>query len=138
MDCGKSRRAWLLILVAGFLILIVSCDRGPKRYHISGQVLFDDKPLPAGEIYFDPDFTKGHDGTQAFSRIKDGQFDTRVASKGVAPGPHIVRILGFDGKVPPGEDLPFGKPLFAEYKTTADIADQGDVTLHFKVPGRGR
>lgn len=138
MDCGKSRRAWLRMLGAGLLMLTAACDRGPKRYHVSGQVYYDGKPVPAGEIYFDPDVTKGHDGTQGFARIKDGQYDTRVASKGVAPGPHIVRILGFDGKVPPGEDLPFGKPLFTEYKTTADIGDQGDATLDFKVPGRGR
>ncbi len=133
---ARHSPAWSLVLGTGLLLLAASCDRGPKRHHISGQVLYDGKPVPAGEIYFDPDVTKGHDGPQGFARIQDGQYDTREVGKAVAAGPHVVRIFGFDGK--PGPELPLGRALFAEYTTPADIPDRGDATLDFQVPARGR
>jgi hypothetical protein len=94
--------------------------------------------VPAGEIYFDPDVSKGNDGPQGFARIKDGQYDTRQGGVAAGSGPHVVRIFGFDGKTPPGEDLPLGRRLFSEYKASADIPDQGDAKLDFEVPARER
>jgi hypothetical protein len=127
----------LLLLGVGLVLLVAGCDSGPKRCHVSGQVLYEGKPVPAGEIYFDPDFTKGHDGPQGFARIKDGRYDTREIGKPLAAGPHVVRVLGCDGKIPPGEDLPFGRPLFAEYKQSVDIPAQENATVDIDVPVRG-
>lgn len=134
---AQRRPAWLL-LGAGLVLLAAGCARGPKRHHVSGQVLYDNQPVPAGEIYFDPDVAKGHDGPQGFARIKDGRYDTRESGKALAAGPHVVRILGFDGKTPPGQDLPLGRPLFAEYRTTADVPDSEGAALDFRVPAGGR
>lgn len=128
--------AWLL-LGSGLVLLVAGCENGPKRHHVSGQILFDGKPVPAGEIYFDPDVTKGHDGPQGFARIKDGRYDTRESGKALAAGPHVVRILGFDGKTPPGQDLPLGRALFPEYKSPADIPGLAGVSLDFRVPLAG-
>jgi hypothetical protein len=134
--CVRPRLKWLLLV--GIAFLLDGCERGPKRHHVSGQVLWDGKAVPAGEIYFDPDSTKKNDGPQGFARIKDGRYDTRDGGVPASSGPQVVRILGFDGKTPPGEDLPLGRRLFAEYQTTADIPDRGDATLDFKVPAKGQ
>jgi hypothetical protein len=138
---GKSRAArhrpeWLLALGVGLVVLATGCGGGPKRSHVSGRILYDGKPVPAGEIYFDPDVTKGHDGPQGFARIQDGKYDTRAVEKSLAPGPHVVRILGFDGK--PAPELPFGRPLFAEYTKSVDLTAQGDSKLDFEIPARGQ
>jgi hypothetical protein len=138
MSCGKylSARAglgWLLLGVG--LVVLAGCDSGPKRHHVSGQVVYDGKPVPVGEIYFDPDVTKGHDGPQGFARIKDGRYDTRQGGLPVTAGPHIVRILGFDGH--PAPEQPLGRRLFEEYKKSTDISAQDNATLDFEVPARG-
>jgi hypothetical protein len=101
-------------------------------------VLHKGKPVPAGEVYFDPDVARGHDGPQGFARIKDGRFDTRALGKPLAAGPHIVRVLGFDGNSLPGEELPFGRPLFAEYKQSVDIPAQESVTVDIDASARSR
>lgn len=122
-----------LLLAAG-LALLAGCDRGPKRYHLSGQVLYDGKPVPAGEIFFDPDGKKKHDGPQGFARIKDGRYDTRDGGKPAGSGPYVARILGGDGVIPPGADLPLGRPLFPEYTKSVDIPAEEDAKLNFDVP----
>jgi hypothetical protein len=104
---------------------------------VSGQVLFNGKPVPTGEIYFDPDVKKGHDGPQGFARIIDGRYDTRAKGVPLTAGPHVVRIFGFDGQARPNEELPFGARLFAEYTTAADVPAGGG-TLDFEVPGPRR
>lgn len=136
MKFGKwfaaSRRiAWLHVTP---LVFLVGCDRGPKQVHLSGQILFQGERLPAGEIYFDPDFRKGMDGRQGFARIEHGHYDTRKMGVPLAAGPHIVRILGFDGKT--GPDAPYGSPLISangEFVTGADVP-ASDATLDFDIP----
>lgn len=108
-----------LILSAAAGILIAGC-RGSKLYDVSGRVTYDGKPVPAGVIYFDPDFTKQNDGPQGYALIKDGSYSTAAqGGRGVAGGPHVVRIEGFDGK--PGAELPLGKPLFTDYHEARDL-----------------
>jgi hypothetical protein len=96
-------------------------------------VTFNGRPVPIGELYFDPDPRKGLDGPQGFARIVDGRFDTRKGGRAPGPGPHIVRILGFDGKPQPDRELIYGPPLFPEYSTTADVPT-ADGVLDFEVP----
>src|SRR5262245_247161 len=97
------------------LALLAGCGGGPKRLHLSGQVLYNGQPVPAGEIYFDPDVAKGKDGPQGFARIENGRYDTRKGGVPLTAGPHVVRILGFDGNARPGADVLYGKRLFPEY-----------------------
>jgi hypothetical protein len=126
---------WLVL--AAVLALPAGCGGGPERHHVSGQVLYDGKPVPAGEIYFDPDSAKGNDGPQGFARIKDGRYDTRQGGVAAAPGPQVVRILGFDGRVRPEADQLLGRKLFDEHKATAEIPSRGDAAIDFKIPAQG-
>lgn len=119
---------WLAIA----LVLSAGCERGPSRLHLAGQVSFNGQPVPAGEIYFDPDVAKGKDGPQGFARIENGRYDTRNGGKPLTAGPHVVRILGFDGKARPEDDLPFGRRLFSEY-TTAVIVSGASPAQDFEV-----
>jgi hypothetical protein len=111
------------------------CGRGERLYHLSGKVTFAGKPVPKGTIVFEPDTSRGNQGSAAFAQIIDGRYDTRSGEgKGTVGGPHLVRILGLDG-IPRGE-LVNGSPLFPEYTTTADLP-RADATLDFDVPRGG-
>src|SRR5204862_378695 len=79
---------WAIVGVLG--LAAVGC--GESRVEVSGEVTFDGKPVPAGRIYFNPDFTKGNDGPQGYADIKDGKFDTRNKGKGACGGPTIAVI----------------------------------------------
>jgi len=104
---------------------------GPPRFQVSGTVTFGGQPVPAGVIYFDPDVTKGHDGPQGYAQIKDGHYDTRQEGKPVTPGPHVVRIQGFDGKS--ANELPLGQPLFPQAQQNRDMP-AADSTQDFSIP----
>jgi prepilin-type N-terminal cleavage/methylation domain-containing protein len=75
------------------------CGRpsGQRRYRVRGTVVCDGRPIPAGEILFTPDGARGHRGPQGLATIRDGRFDTAgTRAPGVAGGPTIVRVTGFD------------------------------------------
>ncbi len=123
-------------LAVGTGFALPGCGGGPRLYHVSGQVSYGGKPLPAGVIWFDPDIAKGNDGPQGYAMIKEGQFNTEApGGKGVVGGPHIVRIEGFDGQ--PGEELPLGRPLFTDFQKALDLP-KAPTTLNFEVPRRPR
>jgi hypothetical protein len=103
------------------LTLASGCDRGPKLIHVSGEVHFAGKPLPAGQIFFEADPVKGRDGPQGFAYIKNGKFNTAEGGRGVLGGAMIVRVEGFDGQ--PGEELPLGKLLFASYRGQCEVSE---------------
>jgi hypothetical protein len=115
-------------------MVLAGCgDDGPRRYDVSGTVAYNGQPLPAGQIFFDPDAAKGHDGPQGYALIKDGRYNTAETDQGPIGGPHIVRIEGYDGK--PGEELPLGRPLFNDFQQSVDLP-QEDTKLDFVVrPG---
>jgi hypothetical protein len=117
------------------VFLVVGCNRGPEMYSVSGTVTYDDRPLPAGQIFFEADVTKGHDAPQGFAYIKDGHFDTAQGGRGVVGGDYVIRIQGFDGK--PGNELPLGKPLFNDYVEAPDLP-RGPSQLEFSVPAHGK
>ena len=106
---------------------------GPTVYHVSGSVTHAGQPLPAGVIYFDPDYTNGNDGPQGYAHIKDGRYSTSaIGGAGVLGGPYLARIEGFDGK--PGAELPLGRPLFTDFSQPVELP-QSDTSLNFDVPG---
>jgi len=117
-----SAFAWLLLVLAG-------CGSGVSRYDLQGSVTYQGKPVPAGEVTFSPDTSKGNSGPGAFARIKDGKYQTED-DMGIVGGPHVVRILGLDGKAV-GEST-YGLPLFPEYTTHVDFPKE-DSTHDFTV-----
>ncbi len=116
----------------GLGLSIAGCkDDGPPRFDVSGTITFDNQPIAAGVIFFDPDVSKGNDGPQGFAHIKDGRYDTRTGGRGIIGGPHIVRIQGFDGK--PGNELPLGEKIFNEHQIAVDLPKE-TTTKDFQVP----
>ena len=109
------------IIVLSILVITVGCrESGPQVYHVSGSVTYGSQPVPAGTVLFQPDESQGCSGPAGVARILAGKYDTAgEGGKGVVGGPHLVRIIGLDGK--PAEMAPDGVPLFPDYTTTLDL-----------------
>ncbi|MSR31163.1 MAG: hypothetical protein EXR99_06595 [Gemmataceae bacterium] len=78
------------VFACAVLLLIAGCwDSGPRRHAISGQVLYQGKPLDQGVILFEPEnpFTTSGGG----AAIKDGRFAI-VQEQGLMPGKYKVMI----------------------------------------------
>lgn len=117
------------------LLLLVGCGSdGPPRYGVHGTVTFDGQPIPKGFIKLLPDASQGNDGPGGGAPIENGKYAT-PSGKGIIGGPHVVRIVGFDG-VPTamgGEELADGKSLFPPYETTINFPKE-DAQQDFNVP----
>lgn len=87
---NRLATAWGLFLLAG----CTASDDG--RYSISGNVNIDGKPVPIGEISFEPDGKAGNIGPGSFAPIKDGKYVVDKES-GIVGGKYTVTITGFDG-----------------------------------------
>lgn len=92
--------------VGAALMIVGICgcgESGPTRYRLSGAVLFDGKPLPAGRIVFTPDGSLKNSGPQGVAEIRDGRYDTGSSGgKGIAGGPTVIFVTGLEG---PGKVL---------------------------------
>ncbi len=112
--------------------LVMGCggSGGPTRYTVEGKVTFGGKPVPAGEITFEPDPAKGNKGPAGYGIIDDGRYATSPG-KGVVGGPHVVRITGNDGKA--SGESPYGRSLFESYRVEVDLPKQ-DTSQDFDVP----
>lgn len=114
-------------------------SEAPDTYHVSGNVMFDGKPVPAGLIRFTPDSSKGNSGPAGYARIQDGKYDTSASGgKGHVSGPMIVQIDGSDSEpaeTPTDESgvEPDIEVLFSTWQTTADLPKE-DATQDFQVP----
>ena len=130
--CGSVCHRLAAIVACGLLVC-AGCGQSGSQFHdVSGQLTYQGKPIPAGAIYFDPDTSRGNRGRQGYGLIHDGRFDTAAGGKGTVAGPHLVRVLGYDG-LPAGEGAEFGRPLFPEYTLKRDISP-GKTTLDIDVP----
>lgn len=90
-------RAWATFAVAMFsIVLALGCADGPKRRPVSGTVTLGGKPVPVGEIVFEPDSSKGTSAPGSVALIKDGHYVTQP-NLGVVEGSYIIRISPFDG-----------------------------------------
>lgn len=118
------------VLAVPIVALLVGCG-GERTYNISGMVTFQGKPVPAGQIVFEPDSSAGNKGAAAFAKIKDGHYDTSSEGRGTVGGPHLVRIHGRDG-IPRGELLN-GLPLFRDYQTKVELPKKSG-EQNFEVP----
>ncbi|MFN3150701.1 hypothetical protein [Bremerella sp.] len=121
----RQGQLWPIVATL-MLFATIGCssrDDGPKRYRVSGDVIYDGKPLPAGKIFFSPDTDAGNSGPGGYTDIVDGKYDTNWDnSKGVVPGPHKVRVEGFDGQSSAKNDFhPKGNMLFPVYSDEIDV-----------------
>ncbi|MCG8583366.1 MAG: hypothetical protein MI757_01470 [Pirellulales bacterium] len=116
MKNGIQRRS-VPLLVAFLASVSAGCSSDREQYHVSGKVTFDNDSVPAGAVFFDPDVSKGNDGTQGYSEIKGGNFDTSKTGRGVTGGAYIVRVRGY---VPASGDTP-PMMLFKEYRQTIEL-----------------
>ena len=121
---GRSSLRPAVKTAAAVLLLALGCGKGDDRTPIAGKATFSGKPIVFGTIEFLPDESKGHKGPAGVAEIQNGEFDSARNQSGIFPGPHIVRITGYE-EVPvtsPDETKPStSKPLFVEYSIPADI-----------------
>ncbi|MEN6335103.1 MAG: hypothetical protein ABFE01_12640 [Phycisphaerales bacterium] len=123
----------LLGLAALLPLLTLGCSgqSGPATYELSGKVLYNGNPVPAGEVSFQPDGSQGNAGPGCIATITSGQYKTEPGT-GVVGGAYIVRIVGYDG-VPVGDSAQ-GKEMFPPYETKVDLPKE--ISTHdFEVPG---
>lgn len=102
---------------------------GPERYQVRGFVTLNGKPVPAGEIIFEPDPKKGNVGPQSRNEIKDGNFETQ-AGKGVVPGGVIATIKPHNGK--PHPENKFGLPTHPTVQIFFEMP-RADLERNFEV-----
>jgi hypothetical protein len=121
-------RRWVGAAVVFVAAVVAGCaDNGPKRFRLSGEVKYDGKPIPYGEVLFTPDGAKKNSGPQGIAQIRDGKYDTALeGGKGVGAGPMVVRVTGFDrqgGKLLCEVELPADLPA-ADAKHDIDVPKQ--------------
>jgi len=111
-----------LLPLAIILAIVGGCAKpGPVRVHVSGEVTYRGKPLPAGIITLEPNVELGPDGPQGFAQIKDGKFDTRDQGRMACQGPAIVAIQGYDG-VSKGRENVLGTALFTNFTQKVELS----------------
>lgn len=97
------------------------------RFSVSGMVKFNDQPVPAGQIRFEPNAAAGGKGPVGFAKIRAGRFNSADQGKGPVPGPTRVIITGYVS------DQPNAAALFPQYKTKLELSAEND-ELEFDVP----
>lgn len=92
----RKRRCVIGSMVLLTAIALPGCADGPKRRPVSGNVTLGGKPVPVGEIVFEPDSSKGTSAPGSVAPIKNGHYETQP-NLGVVEGAYIIRISPFDG-----------------------------------------
>ncbi len=128
--CALSAAAVLLITIAATSGCSTSSEL--ETFPISGTVKFGDRPIPDGSITLLPDTRQGNSGAAVSMDIVDGKFTSADADRGHVGGPHIVRVVGLDGKGD-GDLFPNGQMLFPDYETTIDLPKE-ETTQEIVVP----
>lgn len=126
----KSLSLGFLVIAASVLTGCYGGNESATAFHVSGQVQFDGKPLPAGKIYFTPDASRGNQGPQGTATIENGKYDTEETRFGIVGGPYIVRIEGYDGIQPPNDEdgmFPNGQVLFRDYEIKLEFPQANHV-----------
>lgn len=98
------------------------CGDGGK-YRVTGTVVFQGQPVPAGTIYFHPDKAAGNEGPSGFAQILDGAFDTAAGrGRGAIAGPHDVEISGYTPATLAADNPEGGgKSLFAGFRQGIEL-----------------
>lgn len=115
----NDRFVWLIIAA---LIVGSGCNDGTGN-RVSGTVVFQGRPVPAGTIYFHPNKAAGNEGPSGFAQIVDGNFDTAARrGRGVIAGPHKVEISGYEPATQSAENPEGGgASLFAGYREVIEF-----------------
>jgi hypothetical protein len=104
---------------------------GPLTYELVGQVTYNGKPIPLGDIRFEPTQGVVNKDTVGYAMIRDGEYCAEVVG-----GPHRVSIRDLSADSSDGKGA---RPMFGlEYYTevvlpTADKVEPG-ATQDFDVP----
>jgi hypothetical protein len=129
-------------LALGLVIGLAGCGAGgPKRYGVTGMVMFQGKPLNQGSITFLPDDPQL--GASGGALIKDGQYSI-PAKQGLLPGRYKVSIGSADPKKVADPDEMPGAPgpvykdrIPAKYNTsttlTAEVQADGKNQFDFEL-----
>jgi hypothetical protein len=121
-----NRSLWLVAALTVTSLTAGGCGRaGSGRTNLAGKATLAGKPIPFGIVEFVPDDKKGHKGPVGSAEIVNGEYSTLQGDTGVLPGPHLVRVTGYEERpiTSTNENEPSkSKPLFVEYVTNADLA----------------
>ncbi|PQO31244.1 hypothetical protein C5Y96_12940 [Blastopirellula marina] len=135
-------RYWPGLVTLVLLAVSLGCNSkaGLATYPVSGTVTYQGKPVPDGSITLIPDSRQGNSGAAVSIDIVNGKFDSATADRGHVGGPHMVRVVGLDGKGD-GDLFPHGQMLFPDYETTLDLPKEGStqeivVPIDLKMPRR--
>ncbi|HWL10430.1 MAG TPA: hypothetical protein VNQ76_18645 [Planctomicrobium sp.] len=112
-----------LLSLAVLLFCVTGCQKSEEvhRIYVNGKITLDGKPIPAGEILFEPDNTKGNRGPAGVADIKNGEFICRKGF-GVVGGPHVAIISANSGQALPQDgQLPTGYVLISEHRMPIDF-----------------
>ena len=131
----RNGRLTAMALLLTIMFLAGCGDSGPPRYHVSGSVTYEGKPVPHGSILFQPLPSTGGGAATGNATIRDGKYDTRVAGEPISGGPQIVIIEAFDGKVVNPDYAPFGESLGDSYRRQHDLPEE-DATLDVELTER--
>jgi hypothetical protein len=134
--CAKRLCVAALPLAAATILAAAGCGGGSSdvpRFNVSGTVTYKGQPVPDGVIQFLPDSAKGNDGPATNATIVNGSYDTATSGRGTVGGPHIVIIQGFDGQARPEDELPYGMPLFDDYRSHVDLPESDGEVMNFEV-----
>lgn len=117
-----------LLLIA----CVAGCTSKPKLSQISGNVSFNDKPIPAGYVSFTPRVEEGTQGHVHLFMVENGVYNSAKAPEpGIPPGVYNIEIGGYDGK-----KIPMfyqGKQIFNPIQDIYTVPD-GVSTKDFVVP----
>lgn len=91
---------------------------GPSRVDVSGQVTYQGKPIPRGQIRFVPTGPEG--GPIAAVEIRDGKY-AAMGETGVPVGTHRLEFLGFKivGATSPADMVGAGEEQYIAEKHNA-------------------
>src|SRR5260370_40886952 len=78
--------------------LLVGCGGadGNKLFRVSGSVTFAGQPVPAGQVSFLPDASRGNGGPPGHPALTDGPCGTATAGPGTNRGPPTPRTPALD------------------------------------------
>lgn len=129
---GYSSMGLRCLACCGALLLAGCGEQGPRQHHVAGQVTWRGQPVPAGMVTFTPDARQGNSGPQGFAPIRAGRYSTREDGRGPGSGPHLVAVIGYDGRQPTDES-PMGRLLFEGHQFPYAIPEAAS-SLDIPVP----
>ncbi|MFN3151761.1 hypothetical protein [Bremerella sp.] len=124
-----------ILAVATLLLTGCGAEKASNVFSVSGNITYDGKPIPKGNISFAPDASRNNQGPGASAEINDGKY-AMMPGKGISGGAYVLTINGYDGvPIASGEGGmdPNGKVLFESYKMTVDLPRE-DTQHDLEVP----